>query len=304
MTERSAYTSGNNSGDPSTIDSDDNNENRIMVRIAETFFVESLEAWRKALDIDSMVLAGHSMGGLTAVAYAEKYPQHVHKLILISPAGVPEETPAMIEARAARTTWRFRFFENLFPFFSPGDILRSLPESIGRNWIQDYVIRRLPAITCNKEQNALSEYLYCNNGLLPGSGEYCLSKLLKPSVFGRLPLVHRIPLLSVQSCSFLYGETDWMDSNGGLDVESICRERKLNNLSAPSVDVYQVKQAGHLLMLENSDEFNNGLIMASLSNDENHADVTKGRTSNSEQFNFSRNDIALPKKLSRNNPGK
>lgn len=301
MMKRSIFASDKNTGSPSTIDSENYNENRMMVRIAETFFVESLEAWRKAMDIDSMVLAGHSMGGLIAVAYTEKYPQHVHQLILISPAGVPEETKAMIEARAARTTWRFRLFEMLFPFFSPGDLLRSLPESIGKKWIQDYVIRRLPAITNEKEQDALSEYLYCNNGLLPGSGEYCLPKLLKPSVFGRLPLIHRIPLLNVQSCSFLYGETDWMDSNGGLGVESICRERKMNNLSAPSVVVHQVRQAGHLLMLENSEEFNNGLIMVSLSNDENCKNGN--RTSNADQFDFLRNDTALPIKLSHRNPG-
>ena len=189
---------------PKTIDSDDNKKTRTMVRIAETFFVESLEAWRKAMDIDSMVLAGHSMGGLIAVAYAEKYPKRVHQLILISPVGVPEETPAMIEARAARTTWRFRLFEALFPFVSPGDVLRSIPESIGKKWIQDYVIRRLPAITKSKEQEAVAEYLYCNNGLFSGSGEYCLPKLLKPSVFGRLPLTNRIPVLNVRSCSFLY----------------------------------------------------------------------------------------------------
>ena len=288
-----------NAGRGSMIDSDENGETTMTVRIAENFFVESLEAWRKAMNIDSMVLAGHSMGGLIAVAYTEKYPQHVHQLILISPAGVPEETPAMIKARAERTTWRFRLFEALFPFVSLGDILRSLPESIGKKWIQDYVIRRLPAITDSKEQDTVSEYLYCNNGLLPGSGEYCLPKLLKPSVFGRLPLIHRIPLLNVRSCSFLYGETDWMDSNGGLGVESICRERKLNNLSTPSVDVYQVRQAGHLLMLENSDEFNNGLIMASLLNDKSHKDANRG--SNAEKFDLLRHDLALPRQLSLNN---
>lgn len=283
---------------PRTTDSDGHTKISMMVRIAETFFVESLEAWRKAMDIDSMVLAGHSMGGLIAVAYAEKYPKRVHQLILISPVGVPEETPAVIEARASRTTWRFRLFEALFPFVSPGDILRSLPESIGKKWIQDYVVRRLPAITNNKEQEAVSEYLYCNNGLLSGSGEYCLPKLLKPSVFGRLPLIHRIPLLNVRSCSFLYGEADWMDSNGGLGVEAASIHRKLNNLSAPSVDVYQVRDAGHLLMLENSEEFNNGLIMISLLHDKNHSD--EGHTVKAEQFDSDNDtDIILPKKLTR-----
>ena len=245
----------------------DSNDTSHMVHTAESFFVESLEVWRKIMGIERMVLAGHSMGGLLAVAYAERYPQHVHQLILISPVGVPEETKEMIEARAARTTWRFRLFEALFPYFSPGDILRCLPESMGRNWIRDYVTRRLPAIADPQEQEALTEYLYSNNGLLPGSGEYCLPKLLKPSVFGRKPLQYRIPRLQVPSCSFLYGDSDWMDSNGGLYVEHACSKINNDGVSAPVVDVYQVSQAGHLLMLENHVEFNNGLIWAVLSKD-------------------------------------
>ncbi len=54
---------------------------------AESFFVDSLEEWRKAQNIEKMVLAGHSMGGYLSVAYTEKYPERVSKLILISPVG-------------------------------------------------------------------------------------------------------------------------------------------------------------------------------------------------------------------------
>jgi cardiolipin-specific phospholipase len=276
------------------LDPKDSDKKNAMVKIAESFYVESLAAWRKVMKIDSMVLAGHSMGGLIAVAYTEKYPQHVHQLILISPVGVPEETPEMIQARYERVTWRFRLYEYLFMYISLGDILRSLPESIGKKWIHDYVLRRLPAITDHKEQAAVSEYLYCNNGLLPGSGEYCLPKLLKPSVFGHLPLIHRIPLLSVQSCSFLYGEVDWMDVNGGLGVDQACIQRKNTNLSAPSIDVYQVSNAGHLLMLENSEEFNNGLILASLCNEAKPMSIVQ--TWESQQLGLSVN-ANLPRKL-------
>jgi cardiolipin-specific phospholipase len=261
------------------------NETSQMVHTAESFFVESLEVWRKVMGLESMVLAGHSMGGLLAVAYAERYPQHVHHLVLISPVGVPEESAAMIAARAARTTWRLRLFEALFPWVSPGDVLRWLPESMGRNWIREYVTRRLPAISDPLEQEALTEYLYSNNGLLPGSGEYCLPKLLQPSVFGRKPLQYRIPRLQVPSCSFMYGDSDWMDSNGGLYVEHACAKIRKDGVVAPAVDVYQVSQAGHLLMLENNVEFNNGLIWA--------VGVNQKRSS----FDLFHDDAPLPAKL-------
>ncbi|KDR83388.1 hypothetical protein GALMADRAFT_235493 [Galerina marginata CBS 339.88] len=57
---------------------------------AESFFVDSLEDWRDKMGLDRMTLIGHSLGAYFSVAYALKYPQRVHKLILLSPAGVPQ----------------------------------------------------------------------------------------------------------------------------------------------------------------------------------------------------------------------
>lgn len=46
--------------------------------------VEDLEVLRKHLGVKKMVLAGHSYGGIPAVQYALKYPNHVEKLIMLS----------------------------------------------------------------------------------------------------------------------------------------------------------------------------------------------------------------------------
>jgi len=58
---------------------------------AENFFVDALEDWRKARQIDKFTLLGHSMGGYLAVSYALKYPGRLNKLILASPVGIPED---------------------------------------------------------------------------------------------------------------------------------------------------------------------------------------------------------------------
>ena len=64
--------------------------------------MESLEYWRAANKIEKMVLAGHSMGGYLSVAYCEKYPQRVDRLLLLSPAGIPDDPPATIAHRRAQ----------------------------------------------------------------------------------------------------------------------------------------------------------------------------------------------------------
>ncbi|KAJ1804222.1 hypothetical protein LPJ75_005646, partial [Coemansia sp. RSA 2598] len=56
---------------------------------AESFFVESLEEWRKRMGLEKMTLCGHSFGGYMSALYALKYPERVERLVLISPIGVP-----------------------------------------------------------------------------------------------------------------------------------------------------------------------------------------------------------------------
>lgn len=61
------------------------------VQQAEAFFVDSLEEWRVKMGLEKMTLVGHSLGAYLSVVYALRYPSRVHKLILISPAGVPRD---------------------------------------------------------------------------------------------------------------------------------------------------------------------------------------------------------------------
>ncbi len=50
--------------------------------------INDLELLRKELDFNKVTIVGHSMGGVLASAYASKYPQHIKKLLLISPAAL------------------------------------------------------------------------------------------------------------------------------------------------------------------------------------------------------------------------
>ena len=230
------------------------------VESAEAVFVESLEAWRYENGIEKMILGGHSMGGYYAVAYCEKYPERVEKLFLISPVGVPhlegEHTVenASLTARTAfglvKTFWR----NNI----TPGSVMRTLSESRGRNLVRSYLDRRIPAITSEEEKKVLHEYMYTNN-ILPGSGEFALNRVLKPIAYARKPTIYRIPKLKVPKVTFIYGAQDWMDPIGGHDVKQKCEEYGNN---APHVKVYTVRDAGHLMFLENWEEFNAAMIVA------------------------------------------
>lgn len=254
----------------------DKEDNRDDISLTESFFVESLEAWRQHNKIPKMILAGHSMGGYMAVAYCEKYPQHVDKLVLLSPVGVPEESSSVKEQLEARrqTSWRFWFLTGFAKFvfnnMSFGSVVRTIPTSMSESFFSNYVERRLPSISNSDEQKALTEYLVANSDL-PGSGEHCLNKVLTPTAHGKRPVSKRIPNLQVSDIAMLYGESDWMDASGGIEVQKTCDAlraeatpagKAVNSTNlAPSIKVYQVQRAGHLLMLENWRAFNSAVIL-------------------------------------------
>lgn len=222
---------------------------------AEHFFVEAINDWRKAMGHDKIILAGHSFGGYMATAYSEKYPQHVKKLVLLSPVGVPEK-PTEEEQEERINTFSFggrmmaRFARYLWGRgVTPQDFMRSLGP-VGKWMMTRFVTMRYRrADHVNKD--ALADYMY-HNAALEGSGEYALPQVLGPGVFAHSPLYHRIPQLHVKEIHFIYGHYDWMDSSAAIALKEEHKERKFK--------VEIVTNCGHQLMLENPDGFTESFL--------------------------------------------
>jgi len=162
----------------------------------------------------------------------------------------------------------------LFRKVSLGDMVRALPTAKAQELLMvEYIQKRLRTITDPSEQIALARYL-ASNSALPGSGEYVMAQFLTPGIFGVKPTEHRIPRLRIPHVSFLYGDEDWMDARDGLRVKMYCQRQQQQQPvdMVPSVDVYQVSNAGHHPMLDNWQEFNAGVAMCA-GVDVEHVDV-------------------------------
>ena len=186
------------------------------------------------------------------MAYCERYPERVEKLLLLSPIGVPDENdPSYIERKQRLMSSigkraAFGLFQKLFESTTFGEVGRSLPFYHAESLSETYVQKRLPELSDPDEQKALANYILYNH-ILPGSGEYMIHKVLNSNLLAKKPLQHRIPKLAVRNVSFLYGDEDWMDVSAALSTKRECDV----GLDAPITNVCIVRDAGHLLMLQN-----------------------------------------------------
>ena len=89
---------------------------------AEVEFVESIEEWRKQMNLDKFVLLGHSLGGYLAASYCLHHPDRVKHLILVDPWGFPER-PSDFDQKREIPTWA-RVVRALIEPFNPFSALR------------------------------------------------------------------------------------------------------------------------------------------------------------------------------------
>lgn len=109
--------------------------------------------------------------------------------------------------------------------------------------------------TLRLPKQQLAEYLY-HLCAAPGSGEYGITKILKPTVYAHLPLIQRMPELGKTNVNvqFLYGSVDWMDVNAGKKTS------QLINQNGGKSNVHIIPDAGHQLMIDNAPKFNQAVI--------------------------------------------
>ncbi|CBN79068.1 conserved unknown protein [Ectocarpus siliculosus] len=229
------------------------------VKETEAFFVDSLERWRQANEVDKMVLCGHSLGGYLSVCYAEKYPQRIDKLVLASPVGFPEEPEGFREAIESRPFAQ----RNLMKFvgwgwakgITPGDVVRTMGP-LGYRMMMGYSNRRFQQAEFDKR--ALGDYLYHNLAATHGSGERALSRVLKPGAWAHSPLKHRLPKLDPSvPVHFMFGDRDWMNSTA---PQELLESARADGGSGQEITITTVPNAGHQLFLDNPRGFNAELL--------------------------------------------
>ena len=115
---------------------------------ADEFFMNVFENWRINMNnLTDFVVAAHSYGGYLMGSYCAAYPQHIRKLVLLSPLGVkkPPEGYKFENLRFRRgrgpPKWALAFAKHLWGKFNPFMVLRYRCDKSARKFLNKYVSR-------------------------------------------------------------------------------------------------------------------------------------------------------------------
>eukprot|EP00753_Platysulcus_tardus_P007390 PLAT15172.1.p1 GENE.PLAT15172.1~~PLAT15172.1.p1 ORF type:complete len:420 (-),score=164.29 PLAT15172.1:75-1304(-) len=224
------------------------------LRAAEDYFVEALEEWRQQKGIPRMRLVAHSLGGYLAAVYSLRYPDHVDRLVLVSPAGVPNRArrnSRLARVRGGVVSWIIKFARWAWNAgFTPQSIIRAAGP-LGPRLAHTYITKRGEFDGDHIAQQALAAYFY-EISAAPSCADDSLRYLLKPFADAYEPLAERLDELAVP-LSFMYGERDWMDWTAADDL----RDRL-----PTEVRVYIVKQSGHYVWMRGTMDFEAKLLLS------------------------------------------
>ncbi|XP_017061442.1 (Lyso)-N-acylphosphatidylethanolamine lipase isoform X1 [Drosophila ficusphila] len=215
--------------------------------VCEKQFVKSVEEWRREMNINDMILLGHSMGGFIASSYALTYPERVKHLILADPWGFPEK-PSDSTSGKQIPLWVRAIARVLTPL-NPLWALRAAGP-FGQWVVQKTrpdIMRKFQS-TIEEDINLLPQYIHQCNAQNP-SGESAFHTMMQSFGWAKHPMIHRIKdVRSDIPITFIYGSRSWIDSSSGEKIKS----QRGSNM----VDIKIVTGAGHHVYADKPDVFN------------------------------------------------
>ncbi|GMM31713.1 alpha/beta hydrolase family protein [Martiniozyma asiatica (nom. inval.)] len=262
------------------------NGQKELVEQVEDIYVESLEQWRIANNIEKFHLVGHSFGGYMGISYALKYPERVEKIVLASPGGM-ERSPWAIsnplykqldmsteDSGPISKEISFPISNDPSSYNFLGRYFRhALWFRDGWNWkISLFALIRWagpfgPTIVCNQfgpmlkkanitdpdSMDKLIKYIY-STFIRKSFSETSICRVFDATIVGKIPILDKIKELKVKDSLFLFGQYDFMYSRTGKIAADDLRQRGLNS------QFEIISNSGHNIAMDNYKEFNLQLL--------------------------------------------
>jgi pimeloyl-ACP methyl ester carboxylesterase len=202
-----------------------------------TFFADQLKRLADELNLEKFIYIGHSMGGQIGINFSLRYPERIKKLVLVSPAGFEE-------------------FEQ-----GEGDWLRSVMTVEAVKKTTEDGIRRNLAINFYNWNDKLEWMVEERVRMAKAKDFEKFSYAVVRSVNGMLdePTFDKVQNISVPTL-VVYGKYDGLIPNPYLNPGYTCDVFARAKTDIANCKVFEIDNAGHILMIEKPEEFNNTIL--------------------------------------------
>lgn len=217
----------------------------------EDQYVESIEKWRQMMNIEKMIILGHSFGGFLSTSFAMKYPDRVEHVVLGDPWGF---TPA--PDLKQYSLWK-RSVIRATGIISPLWIVRAagpLGPVILRKGRPDIVEKYENVV--EKHDRTIAKYVYhCNTK--ETTGEHAFRHLLEVGAYPKRPMGERMlkELKTEIPVTIIFAEDSWLDNTYGPII-------KEGRPATSYTHIEHMESAGHQLFSDNAVEFNRIVLNA------------------------------------------
>ncbi len=202
-----------------------------------SFYAEQIKKLIDELQLKNVVYVGHSMGGQIGIKLAIKYPTLLNKLILASPAGFEEFQRG--EGDWLRSVMTMKFIKAT----SEDGIRRNLSNNF-YNWDDKWEWMVEERVRMRKAAD-FDEFAY--------TVVRCVNGMLDEPTFDKLSLI-KTPTLVV------YGKYDGLIPNPYLNPGHTAEVFINGAKDIGNVQLVELEDAGHMIQIEKSDEFNQAVL--------------------------------------------
>jgi pimeloyl-ACP methyl ester carboxylesterase len=169
------------------------------------FWVDSIEKWRNAQNLEKFAILGHSLGALIAIHYSLQYPKRIEHLFLATPIGIGGW---LWNPNTAFKKIIVHFFLGQYGL-TPQSILRSCTPF---SW---FIWKMLKQAHSPSLESSLWEYLYMNQ-VSPQCGDLAFVRLLTKQGIYKILTLDKIET----PITLIYGETDYIHHEHATSIVS------------------------------------------------------------------------------------
>eukprot|EP00929_Paragymnodinium_shiwhaense_P001266 TRINITY_DN101492_c0_g1_i1.p1 TRINITY_DN101492_c0_g1~~TRINITY_DN101492_c0_g1_i1.p1 ORF type:complete len:436 (-),score=56.40 TRINITY_DN101492_c0_g1_i1:327-1541(-) len=199
-------------------------DSKVSADHAEKMLVAPFERWADQMGLSQFALIGHSFGGFVASSWANRQPERIRSLGLLSPLlGWSEEKISNVEQRmenswfgtAVDVAWRYHI--------TPHSLVRRVPGF--KRWLSSSNERRFASMSKlgEEEGRLMSEYVLHSMDM-PASMEktvtVCFGKWLRAADTSEGTIKERLSKLSMPIFA-VNGDRDWMEAATSDELPNI-----------------------------------------------------------------------------------